>query len=91
MNKRSQSYYMKWCEHGDCCRINLSAVTHLPAADGLGHHHPSVVLHEETQVVCAEEQEDCLQASQVKGDKHTPVGLKRTRERAVFNNTTTLT
>lgn len=36
-----------------------------PAADGLGHPRPSDLLHEETQVVRAEEQEDRLQASQV--------------------------
>lgn len=35
----------------------------LSAADGLSYHCASALLHEETQVVCAEEQEDRLQAS----------------------------
>lgn len=51
-----------------------------PAADGFSHPYPSVVLPEETQVVCAEEQKDCIQASQVKGTPPPPapphLGLK---------------
>ena len=43
-----------------------------PVADGRGHPRPSGLLHEETQVVCVEEQEDRLQASQINGNKHTP-------------------
>lgn len=48
----------------------LSVVVSLVAA-GLGHPHPSDLLHEETQVVGAEEQEDRIQAPKVNGNEQT--------------------
>lgn len=41
------------------------------AADWLGHPHPSGLLHEEAPLVCAEEQENRLQASQIERSQHT--------------------
>lgn len=55
-----------------CLAIHLFVLIAFPDAAGLGHLGASGLLHEETQVVCAEEQEDGLQASQVNGNKHTP-------------------
>lgn len=40
-----------------CCCVSVAA--------GLGHPHPPAVLHEETQVVGAKEQEDRIQAPKV--------------------------
>lgn len=69
------------CKHRDHSGINLCALVVFPAADGRSHPRPSDLLHEETQVVCAEEQEDRLQASQVNGKQtHPYLGLKPTRE-----------
>lgn len=52
-------------KHGAFCGINLNVLIVFPDAVGLGHPRPSALLHEETQVVRAEEQEDRLQATQV--------------------------
>lgn len=67
MNKWKQGVNVEFCPV-----INLFTLF-FPVADWLCHRHPSHLLHEETPVVCAEEQEDRLQASEVNGNKRTTI------------------
>lgn len=59
-------------------------------AIGLSYPHPSDLLHEETPVVCTEKQEDCVQASEVNGNRQTPPRIKGSPEKATFSDTTLL-
>lgn len=46
------------------------------AADWLRHPHPSGLLYEEAPLVCAEEQENRLQASEIERTQHTAAGVR---------------
>lgn len=56
--------------------LHVSVLVVFQVADGFGNPRPPDLLHEETQVVGAEEQEDRLQASEVNRNRHTQPGHK---------------
>lgn len=76
----------KRCLH-EAQLLTHPSVVFLVAA-GLGHPHPSDILHEETQVVGAEEQEDRLQAPKVNGNEQTISYAHNLPTRAAFSDPT---
>lgn len=59
--------------------VSCVCVAVFAAADWLGHPHPPGLLHEEAPLVCAEEQENRLQASQIERKQHTPARVRGSR------------